>query len=80
MANKSIKGRLERIVDTITELVRQPLSDESNEVPTAAAVRKARAVAAGPKRRKVKKATAKKRETKKRTAMKHAVRKKKSRK
>ncbi len=59
MATKR-KGTMQRIVDTISELVRQPLSDESYEVPTAAAVKRSQSVAAGPKARKskVKKAAA----------------------
>jgi len=61
MATKR-KGTFQRIVDTIGELVRQPMSDESNEVPTAKAVKRSKAIAAGTKRTKtkVKKAKAKK--------------------
>ncbi len=55
MATKRSSGTIQNIVDAISELMRQPLSDESNEVPTAAAVRKSKRVAAGP-RRKAKKA------------------------
>ena len=60
MATKRSKGTIQRIVDTIGELVRQPFSDESNEVPTPAAVRRSKAVAAGPRRAKTKKAGTKK--------------------
>ena len=60
MATKRSKGTIQRIVDTIGELVRQPFSDESNEVPTPAAVRRSKAVAAGPRRAKAKKAGTKK--------------------
>lgn len=45
MATKK-KSTFRRIVDTIGDLVRQPMSDESNETPTAAAVRRSKAVAA----------------------------------
>lgn len=45
MATKRTRSTTQRIVDTIRALVRQPLSDESNEVPTAAAVRRSKAVA-----------------------------------
>ncbi len=68
MATKP-KGTIQRIMDTIGDLVRQPMSDESNEVPTAAAVREGKKVAKGPRSRKkkaaVKKTSAKKRTTKK---------------
>lgn len=85
MATKRSKGTIQSIVDTIGELMRQPLSDESNEVPTIAAVRRSERVAAGPRRSKAKKkSTAKKSATKKRaTSMKKAkpaARKKKARK
>jgi len=46
------KTTFQRIVDTIGELVRQPMSDESNEAPTPAAVRRSKAVAAGKRRAK----------------------------
>jgi hypothetical protein len=59
MATKRSRSTTQRIVDTISALVRQPFSDESNEVPTAAAVRRSKAVAAGPRRRKASKAKAK---------------------
>ena len=64
MATKR-KGTIQRIVDTISGLVRQPFSDESNEVPTAAAVKRSKSVAAGTKTRKpkVKKPATKKRGT-----------------
>ena len=64
MATKR-KGTIQRIVDTISGLVRQPFSDESNEVPTAGAVKRSKAVAAGTKARKpnVKKSATKKRGT-----------------
>ena len=65
MATKRSKSTLQNIVDTIGELVRQPLSDESNEVPTSAAVRRGKAVAAGPRRGKTKKTGTKKVSTKK---------------
>jgi hypothetical protein len=61
MATKR-KGTIQRIVDAISDLVRQPLSDESNEAPTAGAVRRSKAVAAGTR---VRKAKAKKSATKK---------------
>lgn len=46
MATKK-KGTFQGIVDTIGELARQPMSDESYEVQTPAAVRRSKAVAAG---------------------------------
>ena len=58
MATKRSKGTIQRIVDTIGELVRQPFSDESNEVPTPAAVRRSKVVAAGPRRAKTTKKVA----------------------
>ena len=60
MATKRSKGTIQRIVDTIGELVRQPFSDESNEVPTPAAVRRSKAVAAEPRRAKTTKTGKKK--------------------
>jgi hypothetical protein len=54
MATKS-KSTIQGIVDTIRELVKQPLSDESNEVPTAKAVRRSKTVAGGVRRSKAKK-------------------------
>jgi hypothetical protein len=61
MATKRSKGTMQRIVDSIGEFMRQPISDESNEVPTPATVRLAKKAAAGPRRGKtVKKTTAKK--------------------
>ena len=63
MATKR-KGTFQRIIDTIGDLVRQPMSDESNETPTSAAVKRAKSVAAG-KRRSKPAAKAKKRSTKK---------------
>ncbi len=66
MATKK-KSTFRRIVDTIGDLVRQPMSDESNEAPTPTAVRRSKAVAAGKRRAKVaKKSKAKNRSTKKR--------------
>ena len=59
------KGTFQRIVDTIGRLVRQPMSDESNETPTPAAVRQSQAVAAG-KRRSKSATKGKKRSTKRR--------------
>ena len=50
------KSTFRRIVDTIGDLVRQPMSDESNETPTPAAVKRSKAVAAGKRRTKTKKA------------------------
>src|SRR5258708_27405477 len=82
MATKA-KGTIQNIVDAISELMRQPLSDSTNEVPTAGAVKRSKKSAAGPKRRKtvkkkakakVKKGGAKKRTTSKK---KPAARKKK---
>lgn len=70
MATKLSKSTVQRIIDTIGELVRQPLSDESNEVPTIAAVRRSERVAAGSPRGKAKKTTKKKATTKKKSAMK----------
>jgi hypothetical protein len=71
MATKRSKGTIQSIVDTIGELMRQPLSDESNEVPTIGAVRRSERVAAGPRRskavKKTKKGVAKKRTTSKKT-------------
>jgi len=52
MATKRTRSTTQRIMDTIKALVRQPLSDESNEVPTAAAVRRSKTVAAGKKAKK----------------------------
>jgi hypothetical protein len=80
MATKRSKGSIQSIVDAIGELLRQPLSDESNEVPTTGAVRRAKRVAAGPRRgkavkKKVKKGVAKKRTTSRKA--KPAARKKK---
>jgi hypothetical protein len=75
MATKRSKGSIQSIVDAIGELLRQPLSDESNEVPTAGAVRRAKRVAAGPRRGKAVKKTkakAKKGVAKKRTTSKKA--------
>lgn len=54
MAIKRTKGTIQNIVDTIKDLVSQPFSDESNEVPSAEALRKSMAVAAGPRRSKAK--------------------------
>jgi len=51
MAIKRTKGTIQNIVDTIKDLVSQPFSDESNEVPSAEALRKSMAVAAGPRRK-----------------------------
>ena len=51
MATKK-KGMFQRIVDNIGDLVRQPMSDESNETPTAKAVKQSKAVAAGKRRSK----------------------------
>ncbi len=64
MATKR-KGTMQRIVETLSGMMRQPFSDESNEVPTAAAVKRSKAVAAGTRVRKakVKKAVTKKRGT-----------------
>jgi hypothetical protein len=76
MATKRTKGTIERIFDSIGELVRQPMSDESNEVPTAKAVRRSKRVAAGKRKTKAKKPATKKRTTAKRKA-KPAARKKK---
>jgi hypothetical protein len=44
------KGILGRIGDSIGKLMRQPMSDESNETPSAKSVREAKAVAGGKKR------------------------------
>ena len=54
------KSTFRRIVDTISDLVRQPMSDESNETPTPAAVQRAKAVAAGTRRTRTKARKAKK--------------------
>ena len=75
MATKRSRGTIQNIVDAISELMRQPLSDESNEVPTADAVRRSKRVAAGP-RPKARKVKAKKAQAKKPKATK-ASRKKK---
>ena len=48
MATKR-KGTIQRIVDGIGNLMRQPMSDESNETPTTKSVRRAERVAAGPR-------------------------------
>lgn len=63
---KRSKSTIQRIVDTIGELVRQPLSDESYEVQTPAAVRRSKSVAAGPRRSKATKTKTKAGSTKKR--------------
>lgn len=55
MATKR-KGTIQRIVDGIGNLMRQPMSDESNEVPTTKDVRRSEKVAAGKKRSTTKKA------------------------
>jgi len=59
MATKRTRSTTQRIVDTIRALVRQPLSDETYEVPTAAAVRRSKAVAAGTRRGKAVKSKSK---------------------
>ena len=64
MATKRTKGTIQRIVDTIGDLVRQPLSDESYEVQAPASIRRSQSVTAGPRRSKAKKAKAKKTRTK----------------
>jgi L-serine deaminase len=51
MATKRSKGTIQNIVDAIGELMRQPLSDQSDETPGPAAVRKSKRVAAGPRRK-----------------------------
>jgi hypothetical protein len=66
VATKRSKGPIQRIVDTIGEVMRQPLSDESYEVQMPAAVRRSKSVAAGTRRGKTTKARAKKSSTKKR--------------
>jgi hypothetical protein len=66
MATKRSKGPIQRIVDTIGEVLRQPLSDESYEVQTPAAVRRSESVAAGTRRGKTTKARTKTGSTKKR--------------
>jgi hypothetical protein len=68
MATKRTKGPIQRIVDTISELVRQPLSDESYEVQTPAAIRRSQSVTAGPRRGKTTKTKTKTGSTKKRKA------------
>jgi hypothetical protein len=68
MATKT-KGTIQRIVDAIGDLVRQPMSDESNEAPPRTAVRRSKKVAAG-NRIKVAKAKGRKNSAKKRTATK----------
>lgn len=65
MATKS-KSTIQGIVDSIRALVKQPLSDESNEVPTPKAVRRAKTVAGGVRRGKATKAKARKAAGKKR--------------
>ena len=59
MATKR-KGILRRIGDSIGKLMGQPLSDESNEVPSAKSVSKAKAVIGGKKRSSKKKASGRK--------------------
>ena len=59
MVSKRTKSTVQSMVDTISELMRQPLSDQSNEVPTPGAVRRSKASAAGPRRRKATKAKTK---------------------
>lgn len=54
MATKRSQGTIQNIVDAISELLRQPMSDESNEVPSKKAVRRSERVAAGPRRSKAK--------------------------
>ena len=46
MATRRSKGTIQNIVEAISELLRQPLSDESNEVPSQNAVRRSKRVAA----------------------------------
>ena len=58
MATKR-KGILRRIGDSIGKLMGQPLSDESNEVPSSKSVRQAKAVIGGKKRSAKKKASKK---------------------
>ena len=66
MATKR-KGILGRIGDSIGNLMRQPMSDESNEVPSPKSVRQGKKVAAGKKKRSTtKKAKTASRKTKKR--------------
>ena len=65
MATKR-KGTIQRIVDGIGSLMRQPMSDESNEVPTTKDVRRSEKVAAGKKRTTTKKTKTASRKTKKR--------------
>ena len=67
MATKS-KSTIQGIVDTIRELVKQPMSDESNEVPTAKAIRRSMTVAGGVRRNTAQQIKAKKAAGKKRAA------------
>lgn len=52
MADRSreLKRAINKLVDKIAELLRQPLSDESYEVPRARAVRRSQSVAHGRRR------------------------------
>ena len=56
---KPAKGVVDNIVDQIRELIRQPLSDQSNEVPSAKAIRRSKTVAGGQRRIKATKVKAK---------------------
>ena len=64
---KPAKGVVDNIVDQIRELIRQPLSDQSNEVPSAKAIRRSKTVAGGQRRIKATKARKAKTSTRKRT-------------
>jgi hypothetical protein len=65
--SKRAKGAVESVVDQIRELIRQPLSDQSNEVPSAKAIRRSKTVAGGQRRIKATKARNAKTSTRKRT-------------
>lgn len=66
---KTTKGIIENVVDQIRDLIRQPLSDQSNEVPSAKAISRSKTVAGGQRRTKATKARKAKPSTGKRTVV-----------
>ncbi len=67
--SKDLKSTIDKLADKIAELLRQPLSDESYEVPRPATVRRSKRVAGG---RTAKRRTAKRPAAKRRTAKRRA--------
>ena len=49
---KKLRSSLQKLVNTISGLLKQPLSDESYEVQSKKSVRRSKRVAAGPRRTK----------------------------